>query len=67
MSNYGEAIQAYGECLGQAKLMITTMKKQNWNLRQTADELGVTDPNVIRTAVRIMEPEEDGEDGHTTG
>lgn len=32
MSNYGEAIQAYGECLGQAKLMITTMKKQNWNL-----------------------------------
>lgn len=41
MCNYGSAIQSYGEQTGQVKLIISTMKKQGWDVEKTMDFMDV--------------------------
>ena len=41
MCNYGSAIQSYGELTGQVKLILSTMRKHDWDVERTMEFMDV--------------------------
>ncbi|MBR1710033.1 MAG: hypothetical protein IJ719_14600 [Clostridia bacterium] len=60
MCNYGSAIQSYGELTGQVKLIVSTMRKNDWDVEKTMDFMDVEkkDRPILTASVRKIMQEQ---------